>query len=65
MLHLITGVPGAGKTSFTLDEFLKIENRPKYATPVNGLDYAKHNIEKIDCLSEWVHLPEGSVIFLR
>jgi len=63
MLHLITGVPGAGKTSFTLDEFLKIENRPKYATPVNGLDYAKHNIEKIDSLEEWVHLPEGSVIF--
>ena len=23
MLYLITGVPGAGKTSFTLDEFLK------------------------------------------
>lgn len=63
MLHLITGVPGAGKTSFTLDEFLKIENRPKYATPVNGLDYAKHNIEKIDSLEEWVNLPAGSVIF--
>lgn len=63
MLHLITGVPGAGKTSFTLDEFLKIENRPKYATPVNGLDYAKHNIEKIDSLDEWPNLPEGSVIF--
>jgi zona occludens toxin len=63
MLHLITGVPGAGKTSFTLAEFLAIENRPKYATPVNGLDYAKHNIEKIDSLEEWVHLPEGSVIF--
>lgn len=63
MLRLITGVPGAGKTSFTLDEFLKIENRPKYATPVNGLDYAKHNIEKIDSLEEWVNLPEGSVIF--
>ncbi len=63
MLRLITGVPGAGKTSFTLAEFLAIENRPKYATPVNGLDYAKHNIEKIDSLEEWVHLPEGSVIF--
>ena len=63
MLHLITGVPGAGKTSFTLSDFLAIENRPKYATPVNGLDYAKHNIEKIDSLEEWVHLPEGSVIF--
>lgn len=63
MLKLITGVPGAGKTSFTLADFLKIENRPKYATPVNGLDYAKHNIEKIESLEEWVHLPEGSVIF--
>jgi len=63
MLHLITGVPGAGKTSFTLDFFLKIENRPKYATPVNGLDYAKHNIEKIDSLEEWPNLPDGAVIF--
>ena len=64
MLYLITGVPGAGKTSFTLADFLAIENRPKYATPVNGLDYAKHNIEKIDSLEEWVHLPDGSAIFL-
>ncbi len=63
MLYLITGVPGAGKTSFTLADFLAIENRPKYATPVNGLDYAKHNIEKIDSLEEWVHLPDGSAIF--
>lgn len=63
MLHLVTGVPGAGKTSFTLAHFLSIENRPKYATPINGLDYAKHNVEKIDSLEEWPNLPDGSVIF--
>jgi zona occludens toxin len=63
MLHLITGVPGAGKTSFTLAHFLSIENRPKYATPINGLDYAKHNVEKIESLEEWPNLPDGSVIF--
>jgi zona occludens toxin len=64
VLKLVTGLPGTYKTAFTLDEFLKIKNRPKYATPINGLDFEKHGIEPISDLTKWTELPDGSAVLV-
>jgi zona occludens toxin len=67
MLKLVTGLPGAYKTAFTLDHFLfdeKLKNRPRFATPINGLDYEKHNITPINDLTDWMSCPDGSVFFI-
>lgn len=37
MSRLVTGLPGAGKTAFTLHEFLQVKDRPKYATYINDM----------------------------
>lgn len=63
MIRLITGLPGAGKTSNTLHEFLAIEGRVKYATFINGFDYAAHNVIPLDSLEQWQDLPDGSLVF--
>lgn len=63
MIRLITGLPGAGKTSNTLAEFLQIQGRPKYATFINGFDYAAHNVVPLDKLDDWQDLPDGSLVF--
>lgn len=67
MIYLITGTPGAGKTSHTLWDFLNdktLKDRPRYATPINGLDYDAHGIERIDNIEGWQDLPDGSVILI-
>lgn len=63
MIKVITGLPGAGKTSNTLHEFLAVTGRPKYATFINGFDYAAHNVIPLDSLESWQDLPDGSLIF--
>jgi zona occludens toxin len=66
MFKLVTGLPGAGKTSNELWKFLnapEYANRPKYCTPVNGFEPDKHGVKPIDHISCWQELPEGSVIF--
>lgn len=63
MIRVITGLPGAGKTSNTLNEFLSVEGRPKYATFINGFDYAAHNVILLDKLDDWQDLPDGSLVF--
>ena len=64
MLHLRTGLPGSYKTALALLDFLDIKNRPKYATLIKGFDYDKHNVTRIDDLTDWMSLPDGSVIFV-
>lgn len=67
MIYLITGTPGAGKTSHTLWDFLNdkaLKDRPRYATPIKGLDFEAHNIGEIDSLSDWQSLPDASVILV-
>lgn len=64
MSRLITGLPGAGKTVFTLQEFLAVQNRPKFATHINGFDYQKHNVTKLEHFQDWVNCPEGSLVFI-
>jgi zona occludens toxin len=66
MFKLVTGLPGDGKTSNELWEFLHGEQyrgRPKYCTPVNGFDAAKHGVTEIPHIDIWESLPEGAAIF--
>ena len=63
MIRLITGLPGAGKTSNTLAEFLQVQGRPKYATFINGFDFAAHNVTPLDKLDDWQDLPDGALVF--
>jgi zona occludens toxin len=65
MLKLVTGLPGAGKTSNELWDFLtakEYEGRPKYATPIKGFIPANHGVLPLDHVDQWRELPEGSVI---
>lgn len=65
MLKLVTGLPGAGKTSNELWDFLHNKayaNRPKYCTPIKGFNAADHGVTEIEHIKEWRDLPEGSVI---
>lgn len=66
MFKLVTGLPGDGKTSNELWDFLHGEaykGRPKYCTPVNGFDALAHGVTEIPHIDKWQELPEGSVIF--
>lgn len=65
MLKLVTGLPGAGKTSNELWDFLhakEYEGRPKYATPIKGFIPSNHGVTPLDHIDQWRELPEGSVI---
>lgn len=65
MLKLVTGLPGAGKTSNELWDFLHskdYEGRPKYATPIKGFIPSDHGVTPLDHIDQWRELPEGSVI---
>lgn len=67
MLWLITGTPGAGKTSHTLWDWLHdpaLKDRPKYATPINGFDYEAHGVTRLDNIEHWQDLPDGSAILV-
>lgn len=66
MLKLVTGLPGDGKTSNELWDFLHADAykaRPKYCTPVNGFEAQAHGVTEIPHLDKWQELPDGSVIF--
>lgn len=62
MLRMITGIPGHGKTSYMLALFLEQKDRPRFATHIEGLDYEKHGITKLDHLKELFTLPAGSLV---
>lgn len=63
MLRLITGLPGHNKTSNTLAAFLEIKDRPKFATFINGFDYDKHGVTKLEHLQDIFTLPPKSLVF--
>lgn len=66
MLNLVTGGPGAGKTSNMLWDFLKnpdYANRPKFATDIPDFDRAANGIGDLDDLANWQDLPDGSLVF--
>lgn len=65
MLKLVTGLPGAGKTSNELWDFLHNKdyaNRPKYCTPIKGFNAAEHGVTEIEHVKEWRDLPDGAVV---
>jgi zona occludens toxin len=67
VLKLVTGLPGDGKTSNELWDFLHApayKNRPKYCTPVNGFDAQANGVTEIPHLDKWQELPDGSVLFV-
>lgn len=66
MFKLVTGLPGDGKTSNELWDFLnapQYAGRPKYCTPINGFVAADHGVIEIPHIDAWESLPEGSAIF--
>lgn len=65
MIYLVTGSPGAGKTSNSLWEFLfskQWEGRDKYATDIRGFDYQKNGVIHLDTVKDWQDLPDGALI---
>ena len=64
MITIITGLPGAGKTSNTLHRFLQEKDRPRFASFINGFDYDAHNVGRLDTLENWQDLPDGSLVFI-
>lgn len=67
MLKLVTGLPGAGKTSNELWDFLHnkdYENRPKYCTPIKGFNAAEHGVTEIEHINVWRDLPDGCVVIV-
>lgn len=64
MIHLISGLPGSGKslrTVWYIREFLK-EGRPVYAFGVDGLNVP--GVMECDDPNGWEQLPDGSVIVI-
>lgn len=69
MIYLITGTPGAGKTSNTLWDFLKnadFADRPKFATHIPDFDYDKNDVTQLEKseLEDWRTLPKGSLVLI-
>lgn len=67
MLILVTGSPGAGKTSNTLWDFLHNPdylNRPRFCSDIPDFDRAIHGIGDLDALDNWQDLPDGSVVLV-
>ncbi len=69
MIYLITGTPGAGKTSNTLWDFLKdpdFSDRPKFATFIPDFDYDTQNVTELDKteLEDWRNLPKGALVLI-
>ena len=66
MIYLITGLPGNGKTLYTIDyvrKFAASENRPVY---YNGISNLSDTLgwEEFEKPEDWHNLPEGSIIII-
>lgn len=64
MIHLTTGVPGAGKTLWTLvtvEARRKAENREVYYFGIKDLTLPWHQLEDA---KKWYEAPPGSIIFI-
>ena len=67
MLILVTGSPGAGKTSNTLWEFLKnpqYQDRPRFCSDITDFDRAAHGIGDFSDMEKWQDLPDGSLVLV-
>lgn len=62
MIHLLTGLPGSGKSLRTVHYIAKFreEGRPIYACGVDGLSIP--GVEPLADPNDWQSLPDGSVI---
>lgn len=67
MIYLVTGAIGACKTSNTLWDFLHnkaYKGRPKFATFINGFDYARFGVTKLEHIDKWHELPPGALVLV-
>ncbi len=66
MLTIISGVPGSGKTLWTVDQILNnpdYKDRPVYVNNLDGFDYSiRSNLFSLEDAKTWNDLPEKSVI---
>lgn len=66
MLTLISGVPGSGKTLWTVNQLLnnpEFKDRPVYVHNLEGFDFScRANLFPLDDPKSWNDLPEKSVI---
>lgn len=63
MIHLSTGLPGAGKTLYTIDyvnRLAKAEHRPVFYSGIKDLALDWHEIEA----EKWMDCPEGAIIVI-
>ncbi|KAA9131969.1 hypothetical protein F3N42_07285 [Marinihelvus fidelis] len=65
MLNIITGLPGAGKTLYTLDKELpKYRGRKIFVYGIPGLDHDHFKSQELEDPEKWYEMPEGSVIVI-
>jgi len=72
VLHLTTGLPGSGKSLYTLWYLYKTyrenvepkDRRPLYINGVPELDYEFFQADELEDPEKWYELPEGSLIFI-
>lgn len=69
MIHLITGLPGHGKTHYAVELLVKRLNddqdalRPCFAN-INDLNHVKLNSNPLDDPIDWYNLPDSSIIVI-
>jgi zona occludens toxin (predicted ATPase) len=64
MLTLVTGLPGASKTLYTLDTVEKLakkENRPVF---YHGIPELTLDWQMLDKAEDWINCPDGSIIVI-
>jgi len=65
MLSIVTGLPGACKTLYTLSKLLPgYRTRSVYVHGIPGLDFEHFNVLELEEPEKWYDLPEGSVIIM-
>lgn len=67
MIHLITGVPGSGKSLLAIELILKNfqspDIKPCYSN-INGLEYDALRCFTLDDVEHWFDLPDGAIIVI-
>lgn len=63
-INLRTGLPGHGKTLFTIADLMHIKDRPVFYHDIEGIDEEKLGWQYIDDPKRWYELPENSVLIV-
>lgn len=63
-INLRTGLPGHGKTLFTIADLMHVKDRPVFYHDIEGIDEDKLGWQCIDDPKLWYELPENSVLIV-